>query len=973
MKKTLIHSLLKGGFLALLLWGGTDLSIAQISFGGKPATLQYAQGQLRSAAQINYITVMPDFNPEDLKAANAWNSAHSTGKAQRIGRAIDLPIDFAQKAQPYTLSNGLTVYRLAIDVRGALASNLYFDDFFIPENGGELYIYTPDYKEILGKYTYHTHPEHGIFATQPLSGARFIMEYVPYNTPVEMPSIKIASVGHIFVKAKPIHDPGEDDGAEDCAININCPEGAAWQDQKAGVVQVAMKQGKNIGACSGNLINNTNEDLTPYIITAAHCENGKGPEFISTAEDLKQWIFTFHYEKVGCGNGSFALGRSKAMVGCEIKAMLAFGSKSDGLLLKLNQPIPPSYRVYYNGWDRSTDLPKGGASIHHPMGDAKRISILAEDVRLGYFSESGSSMGYTPNSHFRVHYKAGETEGGSSGSSLFNQEKLVVGTLSGGGGRCQKQVEYYGRLAYHWDHFKKEGDSYSQMAPYLDPQTNGAATKIRGRWYDETGYLRPLPHVEGLEVKMDYSQENAPIQIVWKAVPREHLAEAWTVTYRIYRNGIQIAETDKLEYSEPREEAEKSNGTHGSVVYGVQAVFHYNGAIVEAGDETEAATDIMEAGIHLANQIVNSSIKQLEKGNLISWRSPRYLQEVSHFGKPHDKMTFAPIQVDPIYIYGDPPYKKYDIASRFPTDQLVVDKSQKMYINGLRFMPCQAGTSGYGLYAQSGRSENDRVVVHNKETFSVPQDWKPGEWVTIYYEKPILIDPDKMFAAGITIPNDGKEYIAYIENTEDDRSDVLGCTFAFLNGTYLYSPINERIKEYVKNAPKGYLAITLLISNSPERVYDNTDKTIYASGRSAVTIGKISSYHIYRNNEFIAKTSELKYNDTEGKATDSYTVVGVVEKFDPAPPADPTDISNEGIAREHTPYVYPSALRSDARLNVVHSHRVQSFVLYSDQGERLMEVAMPSNAIDLSMLPSGAYWAVLQTEAGNNITQRITK
>ena len=53
-------------------------------------------------------------------------------------------------------------------------------------------------------------------------------------------------------------------------VNINCEEGEAWQTEKNGVCQMTLPIGNYIYICSGALVNNTAEDLKPYILSALH-------------------------------------------------------------------------------------------------------------------------------------------------------------------------------------------------------------------------------------------------------------------------------------------------------------------------------------------------------------------------------------------------------------------------------------------------------------------------------------------------------------------------------------------------------------------------------------------------------------------------------------------------------------------------------------------------------------------------------
>ena len=197
----------------LVIASSTLFATAQISYGGTPASFNHSASSsvLRSTAAPKVIKVLPNFNPDDVKSTNGWDVNRLHVKPLTIGKTINTNIDFARDAERITLDNGTTMYRLTIDIKNAKASLLYYDDFFIPKNGGELYIYTPNRQRVLGKYTHETHPTHGAFATEMLPGATVVLEYYPYINSQEMPSILISSVGHIFsTREAGLRDPGED-------------------------------------------------------------------------------------------------------------------------------------------------------------------------------------------------------------------------------------------------------------------------------------------------------------------------------------------------------------------------------------------------------------------------------------------------------------------------------------------------------------------------------------------------------------------------------------------------------------------------------------------------------------------------------------------------------------------------------------------------------------------------------------------
>ena len=129
----------------LVAASSTLFATAQISFGGTPASFNHlvSSSALRSTAAPKEIKVLPNFNPDDVKSINGWDVNKLHVKPLTVGQTIETNIDFARDAECITLEDGTTMYRLTIDVKDAKANLLYYNDFFIPQDGGELYIYTP--------------------------------------------------------------------------------------------------------------------------------------------------------------------------------------------------------------------------------------------------------------------------------------------------------------------------------------------------------------------------------------------------------------------------------------------------------------------------------------------------------------------------------------------------------------------------------------------------------------------------------------------------------------------------------------------------------------------------------------------------------------------------------------------------------------------------------------------------------------
>src|SRR5690606_24937708 len=219
--------------------------------------------------------------------------------------------------------------------------------------------------------------------------------------------------------------------AETCHPNSNCSEGTNKSDQRRSVVKIIVVDGELMGLCSGALINNTAQDCKNYILSAQHCGAG-----VSTS-NMGQWKFYFNWESPNCPNPTYQEAMAlddQTLTGCVKRASsgnITDVTTSDFLLLELSSAIPSTYNVYYAGWDRSTTAPSNGLSFHHPKGDIKKVSTFNNAAT------NSSWNGQPSGTHWEVRWNStanghGVTEGGSSGSPLFNTAGRIVGDLTGG-------------------------------------------------------------------------------------------------------------------------------------------------------------------------------------------------------------------------------------------------------------------------------------------------------------------------------------------------------------------------------------------------------------------------------------------------------------------------------------------------------------------------------------------------------------
>jgi len=421
---------------------------AQISHGGHPHFKS-------SVNKMKFKTVvMPEINIQKVK------SERVDGKVSRLKHAR-FAHEFILANTPdnsgtwTVLNTGQRIWTLAISSPGAYSLNLVFEKFRLP-TGGKLFIYNDDSDRVLGAYTEKNNKASGRFAIEPLAGDELIIEYIePLNAEFEV-ELELGRVYHdyknIFRELNSKSGSTKSSSGE-CNVNVNCAEGFEWQVEKRAVCHITYRG----WIASGALINNSKNDGRPYILTAHHV--------ISKEADAESAIFYFNYEAESCEGTSGS--KSQSISGSTLRAT------TDGLdftLLEMSS-IPPSiYQPYYAGWDRSGDVTSQTVCIHHPNGDVKKISIDYDPPTTGSYTDSEYT--FDKNTHWHIaNWELGTTEGGSSGSPLFDTQHRIIGDLTGGDANCSNSVDdYYAKFSSSWDTYPSKEN---QLKYWLDPDNTG--------------------------------------------------------------------------------------------------------------------------------------------------------------------------------------------------------------------------------------------------------------------------------------------------------------------------------------------------------------------------------------------------------------------------------------------------------------------------------------------------------------------
>jgi hypothetical protein len=427
----------------LLLFSGVK---AQISTNEIPVGLLHGVSTTQLASRLIF------YNPDTISNKHLQDDEYP----MLAGVSLKAGILFTNNATATPLPDGQTLWHLKIHVPGAPFLGVVFSNFSLRENE-RLFIYDENGQHHIGAFTSENNPQNGLFSTQILPASTLIVEvYSPWP---DAPAFVIDEMIYIwsdYVLANA--DLSNKSGI--CNVNINCPEGENWQKQKRGVARILLRQGTSWFNCSGSLVNNTKQDQTPFFLTADHC----GPN--ASADDLSVWQFHFNDESPTCTTTAPINRRS--ITGAVLQARAPLSGGTDFKLLKLNQAPQTSWNAYYNGWSRSSRNPESGVTIHHPAGDVKKISTYTAPLTNATFT-GGMTLGFWRVVWVETISGYGVTEGGSSGSPLFDQIGLITGTLTGGSATCSQPSlpDLYGKFYLHWNANGETPDR--RLQPWLDP------------------------------------------------------------------------------------------------------------------------------------------------------------------------------------------------------------------------------------------------------------------------------------------------------------------------------------------------------------------------------------------------------------------------------------------------------------------------------------------------------------------------
>lgn len=396
---------------------------------------------------------------------DSLNSTITGSKELRFGYEHPTEIDVISSGTPFYTPKGDKITTLEIECPEALSINVIFDEFELAE-GSSLFIYDQQKTAYIGAYTSKNNNPEKVLGTELIEGDNVIIELFEPKEVIGKSKLVLGTVVHGYRSiAQLVSNTGimkNLNSSGNCNYDVNCPEGAGWELQRNSVGLIVAGG----GICTGALVYNTSGVVIPYFLTARHCGTN----------NVGSWVFRFRWEApsngVSCATSANSTNGPTNMT-VNGSVLRASNSNSDFTLVELNSEPDPQWGIYYNGWEND-DAPTNTSTtgIHHPSGDIKKISfsnMAPNKTPLNFNGNPNAQMWEVPS------WSLGTTEQGSSGSPLFNQNKRVIGVLSGGSAACSGTInngqnDYYGRFGVAWDESAAES---AQLKHWLDPNNTG--------------------------------------------------------------------------------------------------------------------------------------------------------------------------------------------------------------------------------------------------------------------------------------------------------------------------------------------------------------------------------------------------------------------------------------------------------------------------------------------------------------------
>ncbi|HMP35532.1 MAG TPA: FG-GAP-like repeat-containing protein [Kiritimatiellia bacterium] len=302
--------------------------------------------------------------------------------------------------------------------------------------GAQVIAYDPDRPDkVSGPYDAQAIDADGRLWTETVFAERVVIELLlPARAAPGDLDVRLERIVHVYDFPNPLAAK-----AGSCHGDPNCY--TEWSETAKAIAAIASITDVGFIFCTGTLVT----DGAPlsfrndYFLTANHC--------VGTPGEASNLEFYWFYNTPFC-NGTPPNPRDVPRTGggADYLVGATYSQLSDFTFLRLRQRPPTN--TTRAAWS-STPVNAGEpvAVIHHPDGSHKRISF-------GNINTANAN-------YWKVRWTTGATEGGSSGSPLFNSAKRIIGQLYGGYSSCSFRTGL--------DDFGRFDQSFPRIEAWLNP------------------------------------------------------------------------------------------------------------------------------------------------------------------------------------------------------------------------------------------------------------------------------------------------------------------------------------------------------------------------------------------------------------------------------------------------------------------------------------------------------------------------
>ena len=385
----------------------------------------------------------------------------------QIGVNRSVAVSPNTRAQKFVNPDGSQIIVLIIKSSGASGIGVHFRNFALADDE-KVYVHGLAGDSIVfGPYTNKGPWGSGEFWSGTVDGDTAVIEFYK-RSDENGQGFEIFETSHIFPELDSRLRSNEPD-VLNCEVDASC-----YGDPEKNAVGRILFNNNGPVVCTGTLLNNVAQDWTPYFLTANHCVNSQ-----AVAQTVEVYWF---YQTTSCNSGVLRSG-VHSPPGANL---LATQSSNDFALLRLLSNAPGG--AYFSGWTPAAQsLGTSVFGLHHPDGYYPPY-ISSYLRRSSGTITSTNEYCYALANAYGVNWAAGSTEGGSSGSGLWNSSHYLVGVLSCGTGACPPNgYTIYSKFANFYSQIRPYIGSLTPPAPVANPATFVASNSFTANWRSVNG------------------------------------------------------------------------------------------------------------------------------------------------------------------------------------------------------------------------------------------------------------------------------------------------------------------------------------------------------------------------------------------------------------------------------------------------------------------------------------------------------